>query len=185
MRALLAAAALAAPAGPGQGPVVYVGDSLGVGTLPPLVTRMPAVSFDGDTRIGRTSSEGLAVLRLRMRRRHRVVVFDLGTNDPTPATLTRDLRLARREAGERLMVVFTINKPGDRPFNRAIREFAAGAPNVELVDWHASAAKESLLGGDGIHASASGYSRRAGLVAARLRASAAATAEWAPAAYSS
>lgn len=164
---------------------MYVGDSLGVGTLPRLVTTMPAVSFDGDTRSGRTSSEGLTVLRGRMRPRHRVVVFDLGTNDPTPATLTMNLRLARTDAGERVMVVFTINGPGDRPFNRAIREFAAGAGNVELVDWHAWAAKEQLLGGDGIHASLAGYTRRAVLVAACLRASALATTEASRVAYAS
>ena len=185
MGALHAAAALATPAGPAQGPVVYVGDSLGVGTLPRLVGTMPAVSFDGDTSIGRTSSEGLAVLRSRMRERHRIVVFDLGTSDPTPATLARNLCLARDEAGARLMVIFTISKPGAGPFNRAIREFAARADNVELLDWCATAATEGLLGGDGIHASVGGYRRRAGLVAACLRASTAAATERSRAAYAS
>ena len=149
---------------------MYVGDSLGVGTLPQLVARMPAVSFDGDTRVGRTSSEGLAVLRVRLRPRHRVVIFDLGTNDFSTATLTSNLHRARREAGERPMIVFTLNKPGAGPFNRALRAFAARAPDVELIDWRAQAARERLLGGDGIHASAAGYRRRAALVAGRLRA---------------
>jgi lysophospholipase L1-like esterase len=170
MVALLAAAAIAAHPGPVNGPVVYVGDSLGVGTLPGLVTRMPTVSFDGDARVGRTSTEGLAVLRARLRPRHRVVVFDLGTNDPTPATLSRNLRAARREAGRRELVLFTINKPGDARFNRAIRKFAARDDNAELIDWHARAGSERLLGGDGIHATPWGYRRRIGLVAACLRA---------------
>jgi hypothetical protein len=176
MVALLAAAALVAPA---QASVVYVGDSLGVGTLPVLMSRMPRVSFDGDTRIGRTSTEGLAVLRLRMRRRHSVVVFDLGTNDPAPATLSRNLRTLRGEVGARFIVVLTINKPGAAPFNRVLRNFAARGDNVALLDWHATAARERLLGGDGIHATGAGYVRRAAMVAACLKR------ERSPAAYAS
>jgi hypothetical protein len=164
MLALVAAAAIAVA----PGPVVYVGDSLGVGTLPALVTRMPAVSFEGDARVGRNSAEGLGVLRARLRLRHRVVIFDLGTNDPAPGVLERNLRAARRTAGDRLMVVFTINKPGAAPFNRVIRRFAAGADTVELLDWRALAARERLLGPDGIHAAPAGYRRRAALVAGWL-----------------
>jgi hypothetical protein len=167
MLTLLLAAALATPVG--DGPVVYVGDSLGVGTLTPLVARMPGVSIEGDARVGRSSTEGLAVLRAKLRRRDRAVVFDLGTNDWSVPSLAANLRAAWREVGTRPMVVFTLNKPGAGPFNRTIRRFASERRNVSLIDWHSAATRGRLLGGDGIHASAPGYARRASLVAGCLR----------------
>jgi hypothetical protein len=150
------------------GPVLYVGDSLGVATLPRLVTALPRVSFDGDAAVGRTSAQGLTVLRARMLARHRVVIFDLGTNDPDPAALTRSLRGLRHEAGNREIVVFTINKPGAEPYNHAIKRFAAPGDGVVVLDWHATAVRERLLAGDCVHASVSGYARRARLVAGCL-----------------
>ena len=98
------------------------------------------------------------------------MVFDLGTNDYRVDTLTTNLRGARREAAGRVMVVFTLNKPGAGPFNRATEPSRTRADNVVVVDWQSAAVKERLLGGDGIHASATGYKRRAALVEARLRA---------------
>ena len=152
-----------------EGPILYVGDSLGVGTFPQLHTSLPREHVDDDTEIGRGSSEGLSVLHSRLRRGHRILIFDLGTNDSSAAVLLRNLRLARRWTGDRLMVVFTLNKPGVAPFNRAVTRFAHSTDNVVLVDWHSIAAKEHLLGGDGIHASPSGYRRRAVIVSRRLR----------------
>jgi hypothetical protein len=148
-------------------PVLYVGDSLGVGTLPGLAGR-PGLAIEGDARVGRPSSEGVAVLRARLRPRHRVVVFDLGTNDWSVPELTKNLGRARRQAGARPLVVFTVNKPGAPPFNRAIRRFAARSSGVVLVDWHAVAWRGHLLASDGIHSSATGYAHRAALVAAVL-----------------
>lgn len=177
MRAALAVVALllvvpataaAAPANPG--PILYVGDSLGVGTFPQLRAMMPGASLEGDTRVGRTSREGLSVLRSRLHRRHRVVILDLGTNDWSVPTLTRNLRRARWQTGDLPLVVFTLNKPGAGPFNRAVTAFAGAAANVVLIDWHSAATGQGLLGGDGIHASAYGYRRRAALVAVQLRA---------------
>jgi len=162
-----AALVLLAPAAPaaGSGPGLYVGDSLGVGTHPQLAALLRGVPIAGDTRIGRTSTEGLAVLRSKLRRVHRIAIFDLGSNDARPATLARNLERARALTGERLMVVLTLNKPGAGRFNRAIRAFARSTSNVALVDWHATAGREQLLAGDGIHASATGYRRRATLIA--------------------
>lgn len=152
-----------------EGPILYVGDSLGVGTFPQLHTSLDGERVDGDTEIGRGSSEGLSVVHSRLRRRHGVLIFDLGTNDSSPAVLSRNLRQARRETRERLMVVFTLNKPGAAPFNRAVATFAHSADNVVLIDWHSIAAKEHLLGGDGIHPGPHGYRRRAVIVSRRLR----------------
>ena len=141
--------------------VLYVGDSLGVGTVPNLERSM---AVESDTRVGRASGEGLAVLRTRLRRGHEIVVFDMGTNDVSPDLVGRHLRRARALSGERLMIVFTLNKPNARPFNRVIRSFARSSDNVGLIDWHAAAVREHLLGADGIHASPWGYRRRAALV---------------------
>jgi lysophospholipase L1-like esterase len=154
---------------PAIDPVLYVGDSLGVGTVQQLRSSTAPGALDFDTRIGRSSTEGLEVLRLRLRRRHKVVVFDLGTNDASAELLGRNLRRARTLTGQRLMIVFTLNKPTAGAFNRTIRAFGRSADNVFLVDWHSAAARGHLLGGDGIHASPSGYRRRAALVSSLIR----------------
>src|SRR5918999_3083490 len=124
---------------PFLGPILYVGDSLGVGTFPELRRLLPDVALDGDNRIGRSSGEGLRVLRSTLRRKHGIVIFDIGTNDRDAASMTKNLRRARKRAGDRLLVVFTLNKPGVAPLNRVLRDFAGSADNVELVDWRGGA----------------------------------------------
>lgn len=158
-------------AGSSQAPasILYVGDSLGVGTSPALRSMLPRAPMVADARVGRTSSEGLAVLRAKLRRSQRVVVFDLGTNDWSATTLAANLRAAHAHVGRRLMIVFTMNKPGVAPLNGMVRQFASSARNVLLIDWHASAHSGRLLAGDGIHPTYAGYSRRAGLIVDRLR----------------
>lgn len=151
---------------PFLGPILYVGDSLGVGTFPELRRLLPDVALDGDNRIGRSSGEGLRVLRSTLRRKHGIVIFDIGTNDRDASTMKKNLKRARRRAGDRPLVVFTLNKPSVAPLNGVLRDFAASADNVELVDWRAVAGKEGLLAGDGIHATAAGYRRRARLISA-------------------
>jgi lysophospholipase L1-like esterase len=179
--AILVLALLAlAPAGArAEEPTLYVGDSLGVGTVGQLRSTTVGDALDEDTRIGRGSTEGLAVLRSRLRPRHKAVVFDLGTNDGSADLLAHNLRRARRLTGDRRLIVFTLNKPGVQPFNSAIRAFARATENVFLIDWHSTASSRHLLAGDGIHASPSGYTRRAGLVASLIRA--ARQARWASA----
>jgi hypothetical protein len=168
--ALLVAAPAASAAGRAPGPLLYVGDSLGVGTFPHLRSLLPRTSLTGDNRVGRTSSEGFSVLRRTMRRDHRVVVFDVGTNDWSAAALSANLRRAHAWVAGRLLVVLTVNKPGAEPLNRVIRAFARARSRVLLIDWNAAARSERLLGGDGIHASGAGYARRAALIASSLRA---------------
>jgi lysophospholipase L1-like esterase len=74
----------------------------------------------------------------------------------------------RRLTGARRMIVFTLNRPSARRFNRAVRAFASSARDVALIDWHATARRERLLSRDGVHAAARGYRRRAALIARRL-----------------
>jgi lysophospholipase L1-like esterase len=168
---LLALFALAPARAGASEPTLYVGDSLGVGTVGQLSSTTVGNALDGDTRIGRTSTEGIVVLRSRLRQRHKVVVFDLGTNDSSADLLGHNLRRARTLTGDRPLIVFTLNKPGAQPFNSAIRAFARASDNVFLIDWHSTASSRHLLAGDGIHASPTGYRRRAALVASLIRAS--------------
>jgi hypothetical protein len=167
---------LAVPAG-ASASVAYVGDSLGVGTVPYLRSALPTVTIDDDSEIGRPSSVGLPILEQKMSADPDVVVFDLGTNDDTanPSALASDLASARQIAGSRCMVIATLNRPplNGVPvtgLNRAVTSFAAADGNVALVDWHARAeADPSLLISDGVHPTPEGYALRAKLFAAAIR----------------
>jgi hypothetical protein len=155
------------------GSVAYVGDSLGVGTVPYLRGELNGVAIDDDSDIGRPSGVGVAVLESMLTAEHEVVVFDLGTNDDpsAPDMLATDLAAARSIAGPRCMVIATLNRPplNGVPvdgLNRAVRSFAAADGNVALVDWHARAQTQpSLLIDDGVHPSPDGYALRAQLFA--------------------
>jgi len=157
--------------------VAYVGDSLGVGTVPYLRGELAGVAIDDDSDIGRPSGVGVAILESLLSADHEVVVFDLGTNDDpgAPGALAADLAAARSIAGDRCMVVATLNRPplNGVPvdgLNKAVTSFAAADGNVALVDWHARAeADPSLLIDDGVHPSPSGYELRAKLFAAAIR----------------
>ena len=167
---LLAAGAILA--GSATADVLYVGDSLGVGTAPYLKQRLGGTKLDVDAEIGRPSATGVDILASKISSADDVVVFDLGTNDDpaSPATLASDLAQARRIAGDRCLVIATLNRPplngvSVAGLNRAVTSFAANDPNVELVDWHAAAQSDPGLLVDGVHTDGQGYALRAGLFA--------------------
>ena len=154
--------------------VLYVGDSLGVGTTPGLARELGRSAIvQGNSRVGRPSPEGLQVLEQLFSPSDDVVVFDLGTNDDpaNPGLLASDLAAARRVAVGACMVVATMNRPPLNGYsvaglNRAAEQFAARAPNVQLVDWHGYAQSDpSLLGPDHVHPTPQGYADRAQLFA--------------------
>jgi hypothetical protein len=152
--------------------VLYVGDSLGVGTSPYLRQQLGGTTLEVDAKIGRPSGVGVDVLAASITPEHDVVVFDLGTNDDpaAPGVLASDLAQARAIAGDRCLVVATLNRPplNGVPvdgLNRVVTAFAARDPNVSLVDWHAAVAADPGMLIDGVHADAGGYQLRAGLFA--------------------
>jgi hypothetical protein len=164
-------ATLVAPASAGAS-VLYVGDSLGVGTAPYLRSHLGSTGLEVDAEIGRPSGAGVDVLGSLIGPDHDVVVFDLGTNDDpaAPQTLASDLDAAREIAGDRCLVIATLNRPplNGVPvdgLNRAVTSFAAHDPNASLVDWHAAVASRPGMLIDGVHADADGYALRAGLFA--------------------
>ena len=89
------AACLALPAGAAAS-VLYVGDSLGVGTSPYLRQQLDGTALSVDAEIGRPSGVGVDVLRSEIAPEHDAVIFDLGTNDDpaNPDALAADLAAA-------------------------------------------------------------------------------------------
>jgi len=170
------AVALAPPAvAQSPGPVLVVGDSLEVGTEPNLRRELPGVQLDVDAKTSRPSSDGLAVLESALGPEHEVVVFDLGTNDDpsNPDALAANLESAARIAGDRCLVLATINRPplggvSDAGLNQAVDRVAA-ASGAEIADWRSAARRPGVLQPDGVHATASGYELRAQIVADAIR----------------
>lgn len=174
--ALAGALALAIAPGTAGASVLVVGDSLGVGTEAPLRGALADVEIEADSVSGRTSSQGLDLLSVLIRPDHEAIVFDLGTNDGTSAAVTAaNLEAARALAGDRCLVIATLNRPpvGGVPVdaqNAAIRDFAVRTPTVALVDWHdAALALPEVLQPDGVHGTAYGYALRGALFADALR----------------
>ena len=174
--ATLVAAALVLPGkGTGadrSGAILVVGDSLGVGMEPYLAEELGGAAVTTDARTSRTSAAGLDVLGAALGPEHSVVVFALGTNDDpaSPQTLAQNLGAAATLSDGRCMVVATVSRPplNGVPadgLNDAIRDFAAAAPNVSLVDWEGAVAADPGLLEDGVHATPAGYELRARLFA--------------------
>ena len=168
---LAVAASLLVPAGAGAA-VLYVGDSLGVGTGPYLRDQLGGEAMSLDAEVGRPSSVGVGILRSKISADDDVVVFDLGTNDDpaNPDALAASLRAARQIAADRCLVVATLNRPplngvAVDGLNRAVTTFARSDPNAQLVDWHATAERNPGLLVDAVHTDASGYALRAKLFA--------------------
>jgi lysophospholipase L1-like esterase len=168
---LAVAATLLVPAG-ARAAVLYVGDSLGVGTGPYLREQLGGEAMSLDAEVGRPSSVGVGILRSKIAAEDDVVVFDLGTNDDpaNPDALAANLRAARQIAADRCLVVATLNRPplngvSVDGLNRAVTTFARSDPNAQLVDWHAAAVGNPGLLVDGVHTDGSGYALRAKLFA--------------------
>ena len=169
-----AALALAAPSA--RADVLYVGDSLGVGTAPYLRQELGGERLDVDAKVSRPSSTGVIVLASLIDPTYDVVVFDLGTNDDgsDPGSYLADLARARELAGDRCLVVATLNRPALNgvsvgPLNHVVTNFAASDRNAALVDWHAAAEADPSLLVDGVHSTARGYALRARLFADAIR----------------
>jgi hypothetical protein len=143
------------------GPVLYVGDSLGVGTAPYLKQRI-GQPVDAFTKVGRQSQAGIDILKQQIGNRdYGRIVLDLGTNDPSATELARSIREAKRLAPNATIYVPTVNGPNATEKNAVIRRLAGG--RVQVVDWR------NQSGPDGIHQTAQGYQARAHAIAQVLR----------------
>jgi lysophospholipase L1-like esterase len=155
------------------GGILVVGDSLEVGTSPNLAPLLPGATITVDAEESRSSSAVLDALAANLDASHSIVVFDAGTNDDPaqPSVLTANLAQAAELAGDRCMVVATINRPpyngiGPEGLNAAVTSFAASRPNTQLVDWQSAALSDpGILYSDGVHPTPQGYRLRAQLIA--------------------
>jgi lysophospholipase L1-like esterase len=157
------------------GALTLVGDSLNVGTDPYLRDELPGWEIDAHDGVGRTTAEGIAVLREQRRALRPVVVVSLGTNDAYGSEA--EFRSLVEEAvglvgPDRCLVWATIVRSGeDRAgFNGVLRDVEAVNDNVRLVDWAGLVADDAdLLEGDLVHGTPAGYARRAAETARVVR----------------
>lgn len=147
---------------PAQGDeILHVGDSLAVGTNAPLKRLVGETDYDG--KVGRSSTATVASLKALIKDRHKVVIFDAGTNDGSNAAALRaSLRSAKAAAGDRDLIVLTVlSPPNTAKLNAVIR--ASGA---KVLDWQGLVKRERIaLDSMGIHPSGAGYAKRAELIA--------------------
>lgn len=132
---------------------------------------------DVDAVAGRGSSEALRVLDLHLRPRHRVVVFDISTNDiGDPGQFERNLELLPERVGDReLVMVNCWRRDGVNSHvavNAALDEFVARHPvGTSLIDWAAYVEQQTAAldpQTDRVHFSIASYRRRIELVAAAI-----------------
>ena len=178
----IAVAAVALARGRGEPPVgasgalTLVGDSLNVGTEPYLREELPGWRVDPHDRVGRTTREGVEVLRALEERLAPVVVVSLGTNDPDGSEAA--FRALVDEAIEivgakRCLLWATIVRGGTGrdAFDLVLEQARTAHSNVRLVPWEALVRDDaSLLAGDLVHGTAEGYARRAEATARAVRA---------------
>jgi hypothetical protein len=70
------------------------------------------------------------------RSKHKLVIFDLGTNGGGGAAQFKDtLKEAKRPCRKRTMIVATTNRSGVGPLDDAVRDFAENNAGVVVVDW--------------------------------------------------
>ena len=153
--------------------VSMVGDSLNLGTEPPLRDALPRWTFRTDDVVGRSTATGLE--RLRAATLAPYVVISLGTNDPVSeidafrAAVADALQIT---GPSRCVIWATIHRDGNAydPFNDLLRAATRKNRNLRLIEWAQMIEKHSgWLAYDGIHGSASGYAARAEAVVAALR----------------
>jgi hypothetical protein len=157
------------------GALTMVGDSLNVGTDPYLREALPRWEIDAQDQEGRSTEEGLDVLRERRSSLAPVVVVSLGTNDAegTEARFRELVDEALALVGPRRCLVWaTIVRDGAERsgFDDVLRDAADAKTNMRLVDWASLVAEnEDLLAGDLVHGTPAGYARRAGATADAVR----------------
>jgi hypothetical protein len=177
LAAVIAATCLvaAAPAGAAQS-LLHVGDSLAVGSDPPLRQLLPGWSVTTDALKSRPTSVGVAIID-RQPSLPGSLVVELGTNDSPDQTarFAGYVRHVLQLAGPNRCVVWVnIHRPpyngvSYAGFNRALDQIAASSSNLAVVDWNGMVnSGQAQVGADGVHSTPDGYRARAAAIAQAL-----------------
>jgi len=162
----------APPAAAQQRNVVVVGDSIILGAQGPIVAAFNnagwGITFDAV--VSRSTSAGAAAIDSHWQELTDSLVINLGANDAgnTAAYRQKVEQILSSTAGVPHVYWITIREVRDYypAANQALREVAAGFPNVSVLDWNAATAGSSgLTAGDGLHLTAAGARVMTDLVA--------------------
>src|SRR5439155_10357540 len=175
--ALVAAMTLACAAPAAAAPsLLHVGDSLAVGSDPPLRQLLPGWSVTTDALKNRPTAAGVAIID-RAPSLPQALVVELGTNDSPDqsARFAGYVRHVLQVAGPNRCVVWVnIHRPPYNGvpyagFNRALDQIAATSSNLAVVDWNGMVnSGQAPVAGDGVHATPDGYRARAAAIARAL-----------------
>lgn len=156
--------------------VLVVGDSLAVGLEPFLGSMLGPLDVSWEARSGRTTPQGLPLLRARLREQAKpdAVVVSLGTNDGSdPRRFADRIRRVLRAIPEGVCVVWTdVNRPPRKgryaALNQVLRAAAAQDPRLVIVDWDKAVRQHKVKLPDGLHPDKAGFRYRARLIARAL-----------------
>lgn len=135
-------------------------------------------NFTVNAEIGRASSAALGALREKLQRSHRIVVFDIATNDYyNPSGFKDNLEQVLRAIGRRQLILVS-SHVGCGSANKAsgvsevIRKFAIrNDGQVRYVDWAGYVSRHpGVHAGDCIHFDIAGYKRRLAMIMDAIRA---------------
>ena len=174
----------------GQQTLLFVGDSLTVGTswFGSLKSKIDDLRIWNNTtidaKVGRLATEGVSVLQKQITPRTTAVVVALGTNDMIsrrdpaypPIAIDSVMQEARNLPVLWFNLKFSPTGRGDwrtraRRFNRALRAAQLRWPNLIIADWYSAftpAGKAQYIS-DGVHLNVSGYKARAAFTIAQLK----------------
>ena len=161
----------AAPSGAQQRSVVVVGDSIILGAQGPMVAAFSNAGWgiNFDAAVSRSTSAGAAAIDSHWMELTDSLVINLGANDAgnTASYRQKVEQILNSTAGVPHVYWLTIREVRDYypAANQAVREVAAGHPNVTVLDWNAATSGSTgLTAGDGLHLTGSGAAAMTDLV---------------------